>query len=87
MWELSIKSSLGKIRIARPLDEFIQGASLSWLPIRLEHFGELTGLPPWHRDPFDCLLIAQALSEKLTLVTGDAEILRYPRVKLVDAKS
>jgi PIN domain nuclease of toxin-antitoxin system len=48
------------------------------LPIRLEHALRVHRLPDYHRDPFDRLLIAQALEGGLTLVTADAQMARYP---------
>jgi PIN domain nuclease of toxin-antitoxin system len=53
---------------------------LSW-----HHVGTLSGLPLLHRDPFDRLLIAQALAEKIPLVTADPSILGYPDVVLIEA--
>jgi PIN domain nuclease of toxin-antitoxin system len=59
------------------LTAVIEQSGLSELPIRFEH-AELAGrLPAVHRDPFDRTLIAQALTERLTLVTGDELIHRY----------
>lgn len=84
-WEVAIKTSLGKLRTKQPFKEYIHQASLIWLPIKLGHFEHIVQLPHIHGDPFDRMLIAQAISENLTLVTGDKNILKYPVVSLIDA--
>jgi PIN domain nuclease of toxin-antitoxin system len=77
IWELSIKATAGKLKIPEDLTVWIEQGGLSDLPINRSH-GELAGrLPAVHRDPFDRVLIAQALVEKLTLVTRDKHILKY----------
>jgi PIN domain nuclease of toxin-antitoxin system len=81
-WELQIKSSLQKFDLGKPLREIVQRevdtATVKLLPITLEHIDALSRLPDHHRDPFDRLLIAQAVHENLTIVTSDATIARYP---------
>ena len=86
-WEVAIKISLGKIRTKYPFKEYVQKASLNWLPIHPDHFEYIAHLPHLHRDPFDRLLIAQALYENLTLITADDKILQYPNLKLIDARN
>jgi PIN domain nuclease of toxin-antitoxin system len=77
VWELSIKKTAGKLKLPDDLTGWVARSGLSELPIRLPH-GDLAGrLPQIHRDPFDRVLIAQALTEKLTLVTRDGIIHRY----------
>ena len=77
VWELSIKKTAGKLKLPDDLTGWVERSGLSELPIRLPH-GDLAGrLPQIHRDPFDRVLIAQALTEKLTLVTRDGIIHRY----------
>jgi PIN domain nuclease of toxin-antitoxin system len=71
-WEIAIKSALGKIHAN--LDEVIAASvatGFAELPVRMAHASRLCSLPPIHRDPFDRLLIAQALAEGLTLVSRD----------------
>jgi len=78
MWELSIKASSGKLTLPDNLHQWIERGGLSDLPITMRH-AELAGrLPAIHRDPFDRMLIAQALVERLTLVTHDRNIIGYP---------
>jgi PIN domain nuclease of toxin-antitoxin system len=83
VWELSIKAAAGKLKLPDDLVGLIERSGLSDLPIRNAH-AELAGrLPLIHRDPFDRMLIAQALVERLTLVTRDGLIRRYdvPMIK------
>jgi PIN domain nuclease of toxin-antitoxin system len=85
LWELCIKSGLGKLDLPMPLQDDPAGgfrAALSdlrlrLLPIELEHAAAVRNLPHHHRDPFDRMLIAQAIYEGLTLVTHDDVFDRY----------
>lgn len=89
LWEVAIKSSLGRLRVPDDLPALIEASGLSWLPISPHHawsVGLITGLP--HRDPFDRLLCTQALLESLTLVTADRALLSAelePAIRLHDA--
>lgn len=76
IWEISIKSSLGKLA-ADPAQVLsaIEPAGFGLLSVSGEHAARLAGLPPIHKDPFDRMLVAQALSEPMILLTND-EILR-----------
>jgi PIN domain nuclease of toxin-antitoxin system/antitoxin (DNA-binding transcriptional repressor) of toxin-antitoxin stability system len=79
IWEVAIKSGLGKLSF--PLDQLaaiIDDAGFSDLPVISGHALDVRHLPLLHRDPFDRLLIAQARHERLTLVTQNADIRRYP---------
>ena len=80
-WEIAIKVSLGKLRIEGPRDTFLpeQLAVNGFLPlaIGLRHAARVAALPFHHRDPFDRLLIAQALEEELAIVTADRVFARY----------
>ncbi len=76
LWEMAIKSSLGKLDLRRPLEELIP-AEISVLPIRLSHLKTLQSLPFHHKDPFDRLLVAQAQVENLWLMTDDENISKY----------
>lgn len=78
-WEIAIKAALGKLTAdARVLARGIHDAGFTELPVTIAHASRLRDLPPLHRDPFDRLLVAQALDEGLTIVTHDAFIARYP---------
>ncbi|MFH0728092.1 MAG: type II toxin-antitoxin system VapC family toxin [Pseudomonadota bacterium] len=74
-WEMAIKSSLGKLRLAKPVERFVSeqltANGFTLLPIELRHAAKIEKLPLHHRDPFDRLLIAQAISEKLIIVSVD----------------
>lgn len=80
-WEMQVKSTLGKLQLSRPAVELVQAeldrAAIKLLPITLNHIDALSRLPNHHRDPFDRLLVAQAIQEGLTLVTSDAAIAQY----------
>ncbi len=77
VWEIAIKQSLGKLPGPVDLAEQVRNAELRELPIRHAHAVTAGRLPPIHRDPFDRMLVAQALCEGLTLVTRDGHIQKY----------
>ena len=78
IWEISIKSSLGKLTAdPREVLSALGPAGFIELPINGEHAARVLDLPPIHRDPFDRLLVAQALAEPMRLVTNDAALARY----------
>lgn len=80
LWEISIKLSLNKLKLPLDLKSFIQLIDQNGfliLPIELEHIIEISNLEFIHRDPFDRILIAQSLVEKLTLLTNDENIMKY----------
>lgn len=75
VWEIAIKSGLGKLRLPAPLQECINKARATGLrlaPIELSHALGVERLPLHHRDPFDRLLASQCLSDGFTLVSRDA---------------
>lgn len=80
-WELAIKAALGKIELPEPVETYVptrmarQG--ITALPITHTHALRVSTLPPHHRDPFDRLLIAQALVERLPILTADVAFDRY----------
>lgn len=76
LWEVSIKTSLGKLGPA-DLPERILASGLRELPVTAMHGITAGRLPGIHRDPFDRMLIAQAKTEGLTLVTRDEQIAKY----------
>lgn len=80
-WELAIKSALGKITLPEPLETFVPSRmarqGITPLPVTHAHALRVSSLPTHHRDPFDRILIAQALLERLPIVTGDAAFHRY----------
>ena len=82
IWELQIKESIGKLSMRRSITDLVEAHcaqnGLSVLPIQLSHIAATARLPDLHRDPFDRLLIAQAMTEDLQFVTADAVIEDYP---------
>jgi PIN domain nuclease of toxin-antitoxin system len=76
LWEIAIKTNVGKLKIQYPLDRFIP-ADFQILPIELSHLLAYQNLPLYHHDPFDRILIAQAQVEQLTLMTEDSNIPLY----------
>lgn len=72
-WEMTIKSSLDKLQLRYSVREIFDRHShvILLLPISLEHLTTLATLPHHHRDPFDRIMIAQALTENLTVVSSD----------------
>lgn len=76
-WEIAIKTALGRLRPRRTVAEAVADSGFEELPIRLRHSEALGRLPPVHRDPFDRMLIAQALSDGLTIVTRDPVFDKY----------
>jgi len=77
IWEAKIKEALGKLRIPVDLVSGARERGVSELSITWPHAVKAAGLPPHHGDPFDRMLIAQALAEGLTLVTRDTVFERY----------
>jgi PIN domain nuclease of toxin-antitoxin system len=77
IWELSIKCSKGLLEIDDEFMEFINEAGFVELPVRAIHAWSVQSLPPVHSDPFDRILVAQAQSEQLTLVTRDQFLRQY----------
>ena len=76
VWEIQIKIQINKFSFPKPLPEIIKEQqiinNLQILPITAEHIYELENLPFHHKHPFDRLLIAQAVTENLTIVTDDS---------------
>lgn len=84
VWEIRIKQALGKLRLPRSFRETLDRQPFMDLPVTAEHAHAVLGLPGHHRDPFDRMLVAQAKTERLTLVTRDERIKQYS-VPIVDA--
>jgi PIN domain nuclease of toxin-antitoxin system len=83
-WEIEIKRAIGKLEAPEDLLGAIAANDFERLDIKIEHSLLLRELPLHHNDPFDRMLIAQALYEDLTLVSGDKKIALY-EVSRIDA--
>jgi PIN domain nuclease of toxin-antitoxin system len=77
VWEIAIKSALGKLEAHDELLDAIVDDGFTWLPVSHEHAWAVRKLPHHHGDPFDRLLIAQALIESVPLVSADARLDAY----------
>ena len=86
VWEMAIKISLGKMELQLNLSDFVSHYTaingFRLLPITLEHTSIVTSVPFHHRDPFDRLLAAQALSEELVLLSRDSILSAYGITRL-----
>jgi PIN domain nuclease of toxin-antitoxin system len=77
LWELAIKRALGRLRLPDTLTSRLLDEGFQEVPITAAHGLLAGGLPRHHSDPFDRMLVAQARSEGLTIVTADARIAAY----------
>jgi len=80
-WEIQIKYQLGKLSLPLPIEELVNKNQLEsdihLLPIELAHISYLEQLPQHHKDPFDRIIIAQAIIEDMTVVTVDQAFTDY----------
>lgn len=76
-WEMSIKHRKGKLFLKTTIKTSFAVSGFEALPITLDHVLRLDKLPPYHNDPFDRLLIAQAQEERYVLITDDPKIKKY----------
>jgi PIN domain nuclease of toxin-antitoxin system len=77
IWEVAVKRSLGKLDAPEDLAPTLLGAGALPLPVSLEHAAAVEHLPWHHRDPFDRLLVAQALAEGAAIVSRDEPLAGY----------
>jgi PIN domain nuclease of toxin-antitoxin system len=81
VWEMAIKASIEKLKLPEPVDSYVRtrmrAMQLAPLDVTIEHAAAVEMLPWHHRDPFDRLLVAQAMCENLTLLTIDPSLTRY----------
>jgi PIN domain nuclease of toxin-antitoxin system len=81
-WELAIKHQLGKITLPEPPEKYVPDRmrAIGAVALAVEHAHALavSALPPLHRDPFDRLLVAQAIELDLSIVTADPQLASYP---------
>lgn len=88
LWEIAIKTSLGKLHLALTLEQLIAEqlalTSIELLPISLAELSVVARLPFYHRDPFDRLLVAQAITHEMPLVSADFVLDQYGIQRLWD---
>jgi PIN domain nuclease of toxin-antitoxin system len=77
LWEIWLKQSLGKLKLPERFEEILARESFEKLPLTHEHTHHVASLPWHHRDPFDRMLIAQAMAENLTFLTADDVVAAY----------
>ncbi|HZD77518.1 MAG TPA: type II toxin-antitoxin system VapC family toxin [Acidobacteriaceae bacterium] len=77
LWEIAIKQNVGKLRVEGSLPEMIGRYGFRELPVTARDAENTRGLPLHHRDPFDRMLVAQAMAGNLVLVSGDRQMLAY----------
>jgi len=81
VWEMAIKHGLGKLRLPDPIDRWvpsrIQLGQTVVLAIEVAHALRVAALPPIHRDPFDRMIVAQALVEGVRVLTADSALAEY----------
>lgn len=77
IWEIVIKKRTGKLRPPRNWKQTLVKGGFEIIPISLEHVFNLGGLPLYHKDPFDRMLVAQARVEKCVLITADPKVKKY----------
>lgn len=85
-WEIAIKAGLGKLKLGEPSATYIPAAlartGFELLPISIAHATGVESLPLHHRDPFDRLLVAQAIAEQFPIVSGDSVLDGYAITRL-----
>ena len=86
VWEIAIKQSTGKLYFGLPFRIFIEQQlslnSIELLSINLDHIDVIAALPFHHRDPFDRLLIAQSMVERIPILSADSAFDAYPITRL-----
>jgi PIN domain nuclease of toxin-antitoxin system len=82
VWEILVKTASGKFQLPQPAGPFLRAElrknSVTVLPILLQHVLRVEQLPLHHRNPFDRIIVAQAIEEKIPLVSADAKFSAYP---------
>ena len=85
-WEIAIKVSIGKYPLTVPFDRFftegIEGNDFEILPVGIRHAAVLASPPMHHRDPFDRMIVAQAIHEGIAVVSADRAFDSYPVTRL-----
>lgn len=83
-WEIAIKAGLGKLPVSLvEIRAAAQHSGFNELPVNGEHAETLLTLPDHHKDPFDRMLVAQAICEPMRLLTSDAQVARYTELAVM----
>jgi PIN domain nuclease of toxin-antitoxin system len=81
IWEIAIKAGMGRLPLPEPIRTFIPQQvadnEITVLPVAVKHALDVAELPPHHRDPFDRLLVAQALAENVPILSADTALDPY----------
>lgn len=85
-WEAEIKRSQGKLSFPGAFSDVLEKNGFSALPVTMDDAAAMATLPMHHTDPFDRMLVVQAMSARLTLVTADSYLARYG-VTILDARA
>lgn len=86
VWEIAIKAQIGRLKLTLDLNAIVEAAKHSGfepLAIHTEHAAKIVDLPLHHRDPFDRILVAQAIVEKARLLTADSALIKCQNVELI----
>lgn len=83
IWELGLKAAKGKLTLPVGYDEALWSGGIEALAVTASHAVAAMELPPFHHDPFDRMLMAQAVREGLMLMTRDQMIRRYPVPQMI----
>ena len=82
LWEMSIKASLKRLELKEDfstiVQQYVYGNGFELLSIKPEHLEQLARLPFYHKDPFDRLIIAQAITDNISIITKDSMFKNYP---------
>ena len=85
-WEMTIKARIGKLEMVENLADTLEKENFYGLSLTFDHIKEFDCLPPTHKDPFDRMIVAQARSENIVLVSSD-KMLRKHVAAIVDARN
>ena len=77
LWEISIKKNIGRLDIPEEFFEVVRTGGFEILTLTMDQIEQYQTLPLHHRDPFDRMLVVQALQQKLILITRDSKISKY----------
>ena len=86
LWEIAIKQGIGKLDLSYSIEDIVSKCDaygISILDIKAKHLDNMKSLPDIHKDPFDRLIVSQALVEGLDLISKDENIVKYPNVKVI----